>query len=144
MALTAHGRGTGRLSGDRRQGVCFAWVGILASLRDFGRLGQIMLDAGEFDGKRSFPLCWWSTFTKAVIPRNSAASRRSRTAATRANGGSFAMIAVRGVHGQTIYVEPTAKMVLVRFASYPQAQNGFIDPTSLPAYQAAAEYLMSR
>jgi hypothetical protein len=30
----------------------------------------------------------------------------------------------------------------VRLASYPRAQNGLIDPTSLPAYQAVAEYLM--
>ena len=52
--------------------------------------------------------------------------------------------AARGVHGQTIYVDPTADMVLVRLASYPKAQNGFIDPTSLPAYQAVAEYLMSK
>lgn len=55
--------------------------------------------------------------------------------------GAFA---ARGVHGQTIYIDPTADMVLVRFASYPRAQNGFIDPTSLPAYQAPAEYLLSR
>jgi len=51
-----------------------------------------MLDLGEFDGKRFYPLRWWSTFARAVIPRNSVASRRSRTAAKRANGGSFAMI----------------------------------------------------
>ena len=35
-------------------------------------------------------------------------------------------------------------MVLVRVASYPRAQNGFIDPTSLPAYQAVAEYLIAK
>jgi hypothetical protein len=33
-------------------------------------------------------------------------------------------------------------MVLVRLSSVPQAQNGFIDPTSLPAYQAVAEHLL--
>jgi hypothetical protein len=48
------------------------------------------------------------------------------------------------MHGQTIYVDPTAEMVLVRFASFPRAQNGLIDPTSLPAYQAVAEYLMAQ
>ena len=52
--------------------------------------------------------------------------------------------AARGVHGQTIYVDPTAEMVLVRLSSFPRAQNGFIDPTSLPAYQAVAEYLIAR
>jgi CubicO group peptidase (beta-lactamase class C family) len=30
--------------------------------------------------------------------------------------GAFA---ARGVHGQTIYVDPTAEMVIVRFASFP-------------------------
>ena len=55
--------------------------------------------------------------------------------------GAFA---ARGVHGQTIYIDPTAKMVLVRFASFPRAQNSFIDPTSLPAYHALAQYLMAK
>jgi CubicO group peptidase (beta-lactamase class C family) len=55
--------------------------------------------------------------------------------------GAFA---ARGVHGQTIYVDPTADMVLVRFSSHPQAKNAYIDPTSLPAYQSVAEYLLGR
>jgi CubicO group peptidase (beta-lactamase class C family) len=49
--------------------------------------------------------------------------------------------AASGVHGQTIYVDPTAEMVIVRFASHPQAKNASIDPTSLPAFQTVAEYL---
>ena len=50
----------------------------------------------------------------------------------------------RGITGQTIYVDPTAEMVLVRFSSYPQPKNALIDPTSLPAYQAVADYLLTR
>jgi hypothetical protein len=41
-----------------------------------------------------------------------------------------------------IYIDPTAEMVIVRFVSFPMAKNAQIDPTSLPAYQAVAEYLM--
>ena len=52
--------------------------------------------------------------------------------------------AARGVHGQTIYIDPEAEMVIVRLASYPEAKNAQIDPTSLPAYQAVAEYLLQR
>jgi hypothetical protein len=48
------------------------------------------------------------------------------------------------VHGQAIYVDPTAAMVIVRLASFPTAKNAKIDPTSLPAYQAVAEYLMRK
>ena len=55
--------------------------------------------------------------------------------------GAFA---ARGVHGQTIYVDPEADMVIVRLASFPTAKNAKIDPTSLPAYQAVAEYLLAR
>jgi hypothetical protein len=55
--------------------------------------------------------------------------------------GAFA---ARGVHGQTIYIDPTAEMVIVRFSSFPIAFNSRIDPTSLPAYNAVAAYLMSR
>ena len=55
--------------------------------------------------------------------------------------GAFA---ARGVHGQTIYIDPRAEMVVVRFASHPQAANAANDPTSLPAYQALAEYLLGK
>ena len=48
----------------------------------------------------------------------------------------------RGVHGQALYIDPTADMVIARFASHPVAGNATIDPTSLPAYQAMADYLM--
>ena len=57
---------------------------------------------------------------------------------------SHGAYAARGVHGQTIYIDPKAQMVLVRFASHPRAKNGYIDPTSLPAYQAVAEYLLTK
>jgi CubicO group peptidase (beta-lactamase class C family) len=49
----------------------------------------------------------------------------------------------RGIHGQGLYIDPTAEMVVARFASHPLASNANLDPTSLPAYQAIAEFLMS-
>ena len=50
----------------------------------------------------------------------------------------------RGIHGQAIYVDPKAEMVIARFASHPLAANVNLDPTSLPAYRAIAEHLMAR
>ena len=50
----------------------------------------------------------------------------------------------RGVHGQAIYVDPAARMVIARFASHPKAGNAANDPTSLPAYEAVAKYLMAK
>ncbi|NRB02955.1 MAG: serine hydrolase [Rhodobacteraceae bacterium] len=131
------------------KGVPFAGGGITAGLRDLGRLGQLMLDKGQAHGDRLFPA--------EVVDNISAGGDRAKfgTGFPTVGAGSYTSqwwvfhnahgaYAARGVHGQTIYVDPTAEMVLVRLASFPQAQNGLIDPTSLPAYQAVAEFLMAR
>jgi CubicO group peptidase (beta-lactamase class C family) len=128
------------------KGVPFAGGGVTAGLRDLGRLGLLMLNGGEINGKRLFPA--------SVGERIRAGGDRSKFGGfpTIPNGSytsqwwvfhnAHGAYAARGVHGQTIYVDPRAEMVLVRLASFPQAQNGLIDPTSLPAYQAVAEHLM--
>jgi len=130
------------------KGVPFAGGGVTAGLRDLGRLGQLMLNRGEINGTRLFP--------EEVVASISAGGDPSKFGGfpTIPNGSytsqwwvfhnEHGAYAARGVHGQTIYVDPRAEMVLVRLASFPRAQNGFIDPTSLPAYQAVAEFLMSR
>jgi CubicO group peptidase (beta-lactamase class C family) len=48
----------------------------------------------------------------------------------------------RGVHGQALYIDPKAQVVIARFASHPTAGNAANDPTSLPAYHALAKHLM--
>jgi len=131
------------------KGVPFAGGGITAGLRDLGRLGQLMLNEGELNGERLFPAEVVEKIRAggdrskfgSGFPTFGAGSYTSQWWVLHNDHGAFA---ARGVHGQTIYVDPTAEMVLVRLASYPRAQNGFIDPTSLPAYQAVAEFLMSR
>jgi CubicO group peptidase (beta-lactamase class C family) len=130
-------------------GVPFAGGGLTAGLRDLGRLGLLMLNEGEINGERLFPA--------DVVRKIRAGGDRNKfgDGFPTLAGGSYTSqwwvfhndhgaFAARGVHGQTIYVDPTAEMVLVRFASFPKAQNGFIDPTSLPAYQTVAEYLLSK
>jgi len=48
----------------------------------------------------------------------------------------------RGVHGQALYIDPRAEMVIARFASHPVAGNAENDPTSLPAYHALARHFL--
>ncbi|MEM1079005.1 MAG: serine hydrolase [Pseudomonadota bacterium] len=129
-------------------GVPFAGGGVTAGLRDLGRLGQLMLYQGRVGETQLFP-------AEVVETIATGGDRSKFSGFPTLEGGSYTSqwwvfhndhgaYAARGVHGQTIYVDPTAEMVLVRLASYPLAQNGFIDPTSLPAYQAVAEHLMAR
>ncbi|MCH7228427.1 beta-lactamase family protein [Verrucomicrobiaceae bacterium E54] len=132
------------------KGTPFAGGGLSAGLRDLGRIGQLMLDGGELNGVRLFPKEVVdnirgggdkAAFAKAGYKTLPGGSYRSMWWVFHNRHGAYA---ARGVHGQTIYIDPTAEMVLVRFSSHPQAKNGYIDPTSLPAYQAVAEYLMAR
>jgi len=50
----------------------------------------------------------------------------------------------RGIHGQAIYIDPKAEMVIARFASHPLAGNMNLDPMSLPAYRAIANQLLRK
>ena len=132
------------------KGTPFAGGGLSAGLRDLGRFGQLMLNRGELNGERLFPAqvvdniragADKMAFAKAGYKSLEGGSYRSMWWVFHNNHGAFA---ARGVHGQTIYIDPTAEMVIVRLASFPQAKNAVIDPTSLPAYQAVAEYLLRK
>ena len=132
------------------KGTPFAGGGLSAGLRDLGRIGLLMLNEGEINGKRLFP-----SEVVASIRKGGSKEAFAKAGYKTLKGGSYRSMwwllhnkhgafAARGVHGQTIYVDPKADMVLFRLASYPTAKNAMIDPTSLPAYQAVAEYLLSR
>lgn len=132
------------------KGTAFAGGGLSAGLRDLGRIGLLMLNGGKINGQQLFPKKVVENiraggdkeaFAKAGYKTLDGGSYRSMWWVFHNQHGAFA---ARGVHGQTIYVDPTAEMVIVRFASFPVAKNTMIDPTSLPAYQAVAEYLMKQ
>ena len=132
------------------KGTPFAGGGISAGLHDMARVGSLMLNKGEINGQRLFPA--------AVVESIEAGGDKkvfTKAGYKQLNNGSYKSMwwlfnnptpiyAARGVHGQTVYVDPAADMVIVRFASYPEASNGAIDPTSLPAYKAVADYLIKK
>ena len=132
------------------KGTPFAGGGLSAGLRDLGRLGLLVLNGGQINGHQLFPQKVVENlraggdkeaFAKAGYKTLQGGSYRSMWWILHNEHGA---LAARGVHGQTIYIDPTAEVVIVRFASFPTAKNALIDPTSLPAYQAVAEYLMKK
>ena len=131
-------------------GTQFAGGGMNASLRDMARFGEVMRNNGRFNGQQ-------------IVPEAVVADIRAGGDAAKFAGAGYAtlpgwsyrnmwwvaseeqgMFAARGIHGQTIYVDPKAEMVIARFASNPVAANGANDPVSLPAYAALAKYLNAR
>ena len=131
-------------------GTPLAAGGLSLSLRDAARLGQLMLQHGEWQGKRVFPASVARSISGGGDPEKfvpagydtlPGGSYRSMWWVLHNAHGAYS---ARGIHGQAIYVDPTAQMVIARFASHPISFNAAIDPMSLPAYQAVAEYLIEK
>lgn len=129
-------------------GTPYAGGGFNAGLRDMARLGQIILDGGVINGERLIPEAAIAriraggdkaAFEKGGYPLLKGWSYQGMWWVTHNDDGAFM---ARGVHGQAIYIDPAARMVIARFASNPLASNAVNDPTSLPAYDAVAKYLM--
>jgi CubicO group peptidase (beta-lactamase class C family) len=131
-------------------GIPFAGGGFNAGLRDLGRFGELIRNGGEFQGEQIIP-----RMAIEDIEKGGDRERFNRSPYTKLTGWSYRNMwwmthnehgayAARGVHGQTIYIDPEAEMVLVRLASHPVAGNAANDPYSLPAYHAVAKYLKNK
>ncbi|PSN19635.1 6-aminohexanoate hydrolase [filamentous cyanobacterium CCP5] len=129
-------------------GTPFSGGGLNAGLRDMARFGQMILNQGRIGDEQIVPESVIQSirgggdrraFADAGYSLLEGWSYRSMWWITHNDHGAFM---ARGVHGQALYIDPTADMVIARFASHPVAGNAAMDPTSLPAYEALANYLM--
>lgn len=128
----------------------FAGGGFNATLRDLARLGQLILQDGEWNGEQILPAAAIESirrggdrgqFARAGYALLPGWSYRGMWWHSGNEHGAFS---ARGVHGQTLWIDPVADVVIARFASHPVAANAANDPTSLPAWRAVADYLMAR
>ncbi|WP_426237445.1 serine hydrolase domain-containing protein [Pararhizobium sp. DWP1-1-3] len=131
-------------------GTPFAGGGLNAGLRDMARVGQLLLDDGVVGGKRLVPEAAIQSisgggdkaaFEKAGYANLPGWSYRGMWWVSHDAHGAYM---ARGVHGQSIYIDPAARMVIARFSSHPTAGNAANDPTTLPAFEAVAEHLMKK
>jgi CubicO group peptidase (beta-lactamase class C family) len=118
-------------------GVTKAFCCLNARAIDFARLGQLMLDGGQRDGRQLIPAGWIADSlavrqhaggdpnTRANLQRparNAAAfytwqwrHSATRSATTETGWQPTADFFAQGFHGQYIYVAPEKQMVIVRF-----------------------------
>jgi len=131
-------------------GTPFAGGGLNASLRDLVRFGEMMRNEGRYNGTQILPPevvadirggANRDDFAKAGYRLLPGWSYRNMWWVSHNEHGAFM---ARGVHGQALYVDPLAEMVIARFASHPVAGNAANDPTSLPAFEAVAKHLLEQ
>jgi CubicO group peptidase (beta-lactamase class C family) len=130
-------------------GTEFAGGGFNCCLRDLARFGELLRNDGLSNGRRIVPGAAIAGIRGGSDPTHFAqagyftlpgASYRDMWWVLHNEHGAYC---ARGIHGQGIYIDPKAEMVIARFASHPMAGNINLDPTTLPAYHALARHLIN-
>ena len=124
--------------------------GLNTTLRDLARFGEMMRNHGRYNGQQVLPKAVVEDiqrgadkvqFAKAGYATLPGWSYRNMWWVSHNPDGAYM---ARGIHGQAVYIDQKAQMVIARYASHPIAANGANDPISLPAYQAVADRLMGK
>jgi CubicO group peptidase (beta-lactamase class C family) len=130
------------------EGTEFAGGGFNSTVRDLARFGEMMRLGGRLNGRQIVPQAVVDDIRRGADPAQFAKagyallagwSYRNMWWVSHNEHGAYT---ARGIHGQVIYIDPKAEMVIARFGSHPLAANANFDPTSLPAYRALAKHLL--
>ena len=107
---------------DSTDGVEIGGSGISATLRDFARFGQFILDGGSVDGQPVVPSSWVAEATTPRTLKNGETIQYGYmwwpgwTEAAKADGAYLAM----GIYGQNIYINPAKNVIIANTAALPK------------------------
>ena len=98
--------------------------GVLATLRDFGRFGQFMLNGAEIDGQKIVPDGWLADATSAKpltgVTGQNGYAYQWWTVKPEAGAAHEGVFMGRGIHGQYLYINPRNNLVVVGLAARPK------------------------
>lgn len=112
----------------------FSGAGFNATLRDYARLGQMMLDGGVANGRRIVSADWVKASTQPTPGIVNPIGGYGLQWWTVGDGRSYAAV---GLQGQFIYVDPTTRTVVVKLSYFPPGDDGDLAGETL-AFLAAA------
>ncbi len=122
--------------------------GLNLTLRDMARFGEMMRLNGKFNGQQIIPAAAVEDIRKGADPAKFVKAGYATLPGYSYRNmwwvghNSHQTFEARGIHGQRIYIDPVAEMVIVKFSSHPIAANGATDPVTYRAFQALANHLM--
>jgi CubicO group peptidase (beta-lactamase class C family) len=122
------------MDGEPGIGREFSGAGFNATLRDFARFGQMVLDGGVADGRRVVSADWIAQSTQ---PSGDEDQRRGGYGLQWWTMGSSEAFSAIGLQGQYVYIDPATRTVVVKLSYFPPGDNSALDAETL-AFMAAA------
>ncbi|MEM8564117.1 MAG: serine hydrolase, partial [Pseudomonadota bacterium] len=106
---------------DSPNGVEIGGSGLSATLRDYGRFGQFLLNGGMAKGERVLPPGWIEESTRERITGNDAIPYGYMVwpVSTQAGEAHRTAYEAKGLYGQLIYVNPQEGLVIVVWRAWP-------------------------
>ena len=108
-------------------------MGFNATLRDFARLGQMMLDGGTADGREVVPADWLAQMTAMKPTGGPRQGYGLQTWQVDDEPGAYAAV---GLAGQMIYVHPATRTVIVKLSYHPPVPPESTMPDTLDFFHA--------
>jgi len=112
-----------------RAGQEAAYCCINAVLRDYARLGLLLAHDGDWRGRQIIPAAWIEDATR-VRPGQPQPGTGGYGYQVWILPGERRMFALRGVRGQSIYIDPTSRLVMVHTAIRKQARDPGVRETT--------------
>jgi CubicO group peptidase (beta-lactamase class C family) len=113
----------------------FSGAGFNATLRDFARFGQMVLDGGVANGTRIVSEEWLRESTQP--PAGGEENGRGGYGLQWWTIGDSDAFAAIGLQGQYIYIDPATRTVVVKLSYFPPGDNSALDAETM-AFAAAA------
>jgi len=136
-----------------KTGMEFALGGLNATARDYGKIGQLFLDSGRWQGNQIVPEDW---VMAAVTPDAPHVMPGKRESADRKDGYGFQWwipyggedeFNAQGIYGQFIYVDPDKDIVIVKLSSnyhFKDDKTGFFHDMEISLYREIVKRMTSR
>jgi CubicO group peptidase (beta-lactamase class C family) len=121
---------------DREGGSEKTFCCLSARARDFARFGKLMRDGGRWNGRQLVPTAWAA---RSVLPGIEALDRHTHQHlwwVPHGSQGAYGDFFAYGHNGQYLYVNPAARLVIVKFS-----ETNRQDP--VPMFRALADAVMA-
>ncbi|MCW4630445.1 MULTISPECIES: serine hydrolase domain-containing protein [Marinomonas] len=125
------------MDGEPGVGREFTGAGYSATMRDFARVGSMMLNNGRINGKQIISPEWVKMSTEPFMKEDPKLGGYGYQWWTRPNTTAYSAI---GLQGQYIYVDPDTRTVIVKLSYFPQAEMDIAEQETMAFFSAASAW----